>query len=366
MSESAPIADDDLPRRLAAVRQWGDFTQAYSTATQAGLNHFWLDGGYIAYQMKWRYACVLGDPVAPPELIEPLLKAFLAQFRKRCFWQIGRSTAEALQRLGFWINEMGPDTRIDLAGYDFAGKRKERLRAASNWLAKHSYVVREGAFGGNEISSELSNPLAGGPRPPSPGPRGGPANAVELTNVDGDEIRTLSEGWQQSRRISGDVRFFNRPIVFADEPDVRKFFLFDSVGKCQAFAFFDPIYRAGKVIGYSPAIKRRALDAPLRAEEGITKTAIEQFQREGRERVMLGLSPLAGIQDREFKANPLTSFSWRRGMNAWWINRFFYNLAGHADFKRRFDGVEEQTYYASDALFNDLRVVASMRLAGVL
>ena len=32
----------------------------------------------------------------------------------------------------------------------------------------------------------------------------------------------------------------------------------------------------------------------------------------------------------------------------------------------RFDGVEEQTYFASDALFNDIRVVASLRLAGVL
>jgi lysylphosphatidylglycerol synthetase-like protein (DUF2156 family) len=330
-------ADDTLERRLVAVRQWGDFTQAYSTATQAGLDHFWLDGGYVAYQKKWGVACVLGDPVAPPEQIEPLVAAFLQRFRKRCFWQISRPTAKALQILGFWINEMGPDTRIDLAGYDFAGKRKERLRAATNWLAKHKFTIREGSFA-----------------------------SAGADHVDAEAIRALSESWQASRRIRTDVRFFNRPIVFTDEPDVRKFFLFDPDGQCQAFVYFDPIYRGGEVVGYSPAIKRRALDAPLRAEEGITKAAIEQFQREGRERVMLGLSPLADVTDREFKANPLTSFSWRRGMNAWWINRFFYNLRGHADFKRRFDGVEEQTYFASDALLNDFHVVASMRLAGVL
>ena len=96
------------------------------------------------------------------------------------------------------------------------------------------------------------------------------------------------------------------------------------------------------------------------------KIAIEQFQREGVERVMLGLSPLAGIEDKQFQANPLMHFSWSRALNARWLNRFFYNLKGHADFKRRFGGIEEQTYYASDCLWNDFRVVATLRMAGAL
>jgi phosphatidylglycerol lysyltransferase len=327
------------PQRYAALRQWGDFTQAYSTATQDGLERFWHAGGYLAYQRKWRIACVLGDPVAPPDAVEPLLAAFLAEHPRTCFWQIGRRTATALAARGFWINEMGVDTRLDLAGYDFSGKLKERFRHATNWFDKNGYEVREGRFG---------EPLEG------------------LLHVAAEEVRRLSDDWQASRRIRGTVRFFNRPIVLADEPDVRKFFLLSPQGAVAAFVFFDPIYRQGEVVGYSPAIKRRAPDAPLRAEEGIMRRAIEQFQSEGRERVMLGLSPLAGIADREFRANPLVRLSWSRGMNAWWVNRFFYNLRGHADFKRRFGGVEEPTYYASDALLNDVRVIASLRLAGVL
>ena len=252
---------------MAAVRQWGDFTQAYSTATQSGLSHFWHDGGYIAYQVKWRTACALGDPVAAPEAVEPLLAAFLARFRRRCFWQISRGTAEVLERLGLWINEMGCDTRIELAYYDFNGKRKERLRHATNWLEKHGYAVREGRFALNGDGGD------------------------GVIHVDAEEIGELSAEWQQTRRIRGTVRFFNRPMVLADEPDVRKFFLFGPDHRCAAFIFFDPIYRAGRVVGYSPAIKRRAARAPLRSEEGIMKVAIEQFQHEGRERVMLG--PLA-------------------------------------------------------------------------
>jgi phosphatidylglycerol lysyltransferase len=119
------------------------------------------------------------------------------------------------------------------------------------------------------------------------------------------------------------------------------------------------------VIGYSPSVKRRAAHAPLRAEEGVMKHAIELFQREARERVMLGLSPMAAVEDRRFKANPLLHMSWRRAINAWWLNRYFYNLAGHADFKRRFGGVEEKTYYASDVLWNDARIIGALRLAGV-
>ncbi len=320
-------------RRLEIVRQHGTFTQAYSTAVQPGLEHFWHDESYLAYQKKWGVACVLADPVGPAEQHEPLLQAFLEHFRKTCFWQISRDTAEILQRCGFWINEMGCDTRLDLANYDFGGKKKERLRHATNWLAKHHFTIREGTF---------------------------------ASNVDVSEIRALSNTWQTTRQTKRTVRFFNRPIVFEDEADVRKFFLHSSDGQIVAFAFFDPIYLDGQVIGYSPAIKRRLPDAPLRAEEGIMKAAIEQFQQEGLELVMLGLSPLAGIKDNEFRANPLVHLSWSRGLNAWWLNRFFYNLLGHADFKRRFDGIEEQTYYASDCLLNDYRVIASLRMAGAL
>ena len=82
--------------------------------------------------------------------------------------------------------------------------------------------------------------------------------------------------------------------------------------------------------------------------------------------MMLGLSPMAGIQDEEFRANPLIHFNWSRALNAGWVNKFFYNLQGHTDFIRRFDGVEAQTYYALNCLFKDFRIVATLRMAGAL
>jgi lysylphosphatidylglycerol synthetase-like protein (DUF2156 family) len=341
MLRNVAESSTELDRRLAAARRFGDFTQAYSIATQEGLDRYWHGDGFLAFQIKWRIACVLGDPIAPAESVESLLRAFLKAHPRACFWQISKSTAAILQKLGFWINEMGVDTRIDLAGYDLSGAQKERIRRAGNWLAKHDFVIHEGAFSTNH------------------------AESYSLYLVNCGEIEKLSNAWKSTRTIKRDVRFFNRPAVFDDEPDVRKFFLCSSEGKCVALAFFDPIYRDGQVIGYSPSVKRRTGDAPLRAEEGIMKHAIELFQREGRERVMLGLSPMAAVEDRDFKANPLLHMSWSRAASAWWLNRYFYNLAGHADFKRRFGGVEEKTYYASDVLWNDVRIIGALRLAGV-
>ena len=332
-SHDGALAPADVQQRLELVRQFGNFTQAYSTAVQPGLQYFWHEDCYLAYATHWGVAIALADPVGAAELHQPLLERFTAEHPKNCFWQISRSTAEQLQSLGYWINEMGCDTRLELAGYSFGGKKKERLRHATNWLGKHGFQVREGTY---------------------------------ADDVDVQQIIELSEEWFKSRRSRKAVYFFNRPPVFADERDVRKFFLFDPDNQPVAFVCFDPIYREGSVIGHSPSVKRRLASSPLRAEEGIMKVAIEQFQADGLELVMLGLSPMAGIEDLEFRANPLIHLSWSRALNAWWVNKYFYNLAGHADFKRRFDGFEEQTYYASKCLFNDYRVIASLRYAGAL
>ena len=78
----------EIDRRLALARQFGTFTQAYSTAVQQGLEHFWHHDCYLAYRKKWGVACVLADPVGPAELHEPLLRAFVGQFRKTCFYNL--------------------------------------------------------------------------------------------------------------------------------------------------------------------------------------------------------------------------------------------------------------------------------------
>jgi len=135
--------------------------------------------------------------------------------------------------------------------------------------------------------------------------------------------------------------------------------------KLLAFVFLDPIFRNGKVIGYVTAFKRRHPDAPLYAEHAIMKQIIETLKQEGVEQLNLGLSPLARIQDNDFRCNWMTSYLFRRMFNSQWHNRYCYNVVGHAEYKSRFRGEEEKVYFASQSRFNSPRLLALIGLCGI-
>jgi lysylphosphatidylglycerol synthetase-like protein (DUF2156 family) len=304
-----------LETRRALLRLHGNFTLAYSATHQEGLEHFGDQRGFLAFKKVGGTALVLSDPIAARGEWAGLVDRFRAAQPDLCFWQVSRPMAEILAARGFTLNEMGTETRLDLARYTFDGKDKRNLRMATNRMQKRGYVTRECA----------------------------------LAELDLAEIRALSEIWRKTRTIRHrEVVFLNRPLTLEDEPDVRRFFTFDPTGKPVAFGFFDPLYENGEVIGYSTSFKRRLPEADMKAGQAITRIAIEQFQREGRKWVMLGLSPLADIADRDFRANGFVSFWFRFGYNNSLFNRYIYNLQGHAEHKREFRGDCEQTYYATD------------------
>lgn len=326
--------------RLEALKKAGDFTLAYNTAVQEGLEYFWPDlpgtgsdaAGYIAFSRRKGNVFVLGDPVIDDAGRSPLLEQFVSRYPNATFCQVGSKTAQVLDALGYYINEMGVDTTLFLNDYTFGGKTKERIRYAANWLNRRGYEVLEAGY--DQIR---------------------PA-----------DVKKVSDQWRSGRNVKKrEMRFLNRPIRFTEEPGVRKFFLRDRDQKIVAFFYFDPLYRDGKVIGYATAIKRRHPDAPSYTEQGIMKFAVDRFKQEGIQEVKLGLSPLAWIENRQFRRNPFLHHSFRYGFRAGWVNRYFYNLQGHAAYKRHFKGQEEPMHYASPVLFNDVRIASLLRLTGV-
>ena len=318
--------------KLEVVRRFGSETLSYASAVQPGLSHFASRDGYLAYQKKYGHIFVLGDPIFDPANVDSILDEFLKRNKNVTFCQIGKEVAAKLNRRNYWVNELGFDSRLDLDHYDFSGKEKERFRYAANWLKKRNFQIRE-----FDLSPEV----------------------VEMTEW-------LSEQWMKTRTVKKETAFLNRALELEDYPDVRRFYLVDPDGKFLAFVFFDPLYRDNEVVGYVTAFKRRHPNAPSQAEQGICKVAIEQFRSEGKSLVRLGLSPFAGISDDRFRYNWLLKFVFRYYFNASWVNRFFYNLKGHAEFKNRFRGVSEKTYFASPSWFNDVRLFALIRLCKIL
>jgi lysylphosphatidylglycerol synthetase-like protein (DUF2156 family) len=319
----APVADRFLPqartqaaaptsvsleRRFSFLRQHGNFTLAYSAAVQKGLEYFGNERGFIAYKMVGGTALVLADPVAAVENRAELIRDFMKAKRNVSFWQVSRTTAEILSSMGFMVNEMGTDIRLDLPNY----KRKS-LRHDFNRSIKDGYVTKEST----------------------------------VAEVGLEAVREVSERWRETRTFKDrEVAFLNRPVVLEDEPDVRQFFTFDRDGKLVAFSFYDPIYEDGQVVGYSTSFKRRIPECDSKICNAILHFAIETFRAEGRKSLYLGLSPMADIEDKEFRANTLLSRAFSGAFASKLYNRYVYPLQGHASHKRDYKGTAAQTYCA--------------------
>lgn len=308
-----PRADLTFDQRLEAVQAWGDFSLAYSTAVQEGLSRFGGPDGYIAFGAKMGSVIALGDPVAPEPRKAQLIADFVAAAGRPCFAEISAPTADILSGLGYRISRMGVDTALDLARYDFSGKRKETVRYSERWLDKQGYrIVEAGSHPGADQG-----------------------------------IEDLSIAWRASRIVKRrEMAFLNRPFPMASDPWQRRFLLVEPDGKVGALLYFDPMFRDHRVIGYLTAFKRKRPGTTSHAEIGLTKRAVDIFKGEGIETVMLGLSPVAGMGPSGYAES--AAF---RGLLGWFydndiVNRRIFNLKGHAAFKRRFHGREEPRYFA--------------------
>jgi lysylphosphatidylglycerol synthetase-like protein (DUF2156 family) len=299
--------------RLRALREYGNFALAYSATFQPGLDYFGDEEGFLAYKQVGRTAFVLSDPLAPIGGCEDLIRNFVSARGDVCFWQASRRVAKILQKIGFCVNEMGTETRIELEGYDFDGPRKRNFRRGLNRADCRSYTIAERS----------------------------------VTSLDREELQTLSERWRQTRGVKNrEMTFLTRPAILDDEVDVRKFFTFDQKGSLQAFAFFDPIYKGGRVVGYLCSAKRRLPEADTMVGYALLHQAIRTFQDEGKAMLSLGLSPLCGIEDEELSTNRLVSFGFRAVYRSRLFNRLVYPLQGFAAHKGAFCGSAEQTYCA--------------------
>jgi lysylphosphatidylglycerol synthetase-like protein (DUF2156 family) len=309
----APAGHLSSNERVRALRAYGNFPLAYSATFQQGLDYFGTAEGFLAYKQVGSTCFVLANPLAPIAGSEDLIRRFVNEKRDVCFWQTSRQIASILQKVGFYVNEMGTETRIELDGYEFDGPRKRNFRRALSRAAACGYTTTERS----------------------------------VNSLDRNELKAVSERWRKTRGVKDrEMTFLTRPVVLDDEPEVRKFFTFDERGRLQAFAFFDPIYEGGSVVGYLCSAKRRLPEADALVGYAILYQAIRAFQSEGKMQLSLGLSPLSGIQDRELAGNRLVSFGFRAVYRSRLFNQLIYPLQGFASHKGAFCGSAEQTFCA--------------------
>lgn len=321
--------------RAALLQKHGNFSQAYSAAYQQNLQHFGDGRGFLAYKKVWGTALVLADPIAPRAHYRELIELFLREQPDAAFGQISRATAQILASMGFFINEMGLETRVDLAGFSFSGKAGRTFRRAVNRANREGYVIKE----------------------------------CLLSMLDANEVRSIAKhGRFRPFGIGRELCFLTRPFVLEDEVDTRKFFAFDRAGRLVAFACFEPVYDNGRVVGYVSSTKRALPNADSLIRYAIMHRAIQVFQEEGRKWLFLGLSPFADIEDKDFASNKnwLVRRAFRFAYTNWLFNRLVYPLAGFAIHKREYGGISEQTYYAFNRLPSLPRLLKVLRACNLI
>jgi lysylphosphatidylglycerol synthetase-like protein (DUF2156 family) len=323
----------DPAARRQALERYGNFVLAYSVAFQPGLSHFGDEDGFLAYKMVGRTAFVLANPLAPRERWGALVDAFVAEKNDVTFWQVSHLMGEVLSSCGFSVNDLGQESWIELADYDFSGPKRRSFRTAVNRFTEQGCRVEE----------------------------------ISSSEVDTDSINAISLGWRRTRTTKRrELSFLVRPLMLDHDAAVRRFFILDRHGKPIAFAFFDPLYEDGTITGYLSTTRRWLPDADPLSAYLLVRRAIETFQAEGVPRLYFGLMPFHLIEDRDFTKDWLTRRVFRFLHTHAIAHRLIYPTQSLAKHKENYGGEGRQTYCAMNTRPALPRLIKLLRTCGVV
>ena len=128
------------------------------------------------------------------------------------------------------------------------------------------------------------------------------------------------------------------------------------------FAFYDPMYRDGKVFGYSANIVRCDEQRFGRLATALHMEAMEKFKSEGKESLNLLLAPFGKLDCGNFNddwgAKLFFKLSARFGNS-------IYNFKGLSFHKSKYRGVERPLYFASNSFLPSSDIYLAFASAGL-
>jgi alpha-beta hydrolase superfamily lysophospholipase len=303
------------------LKRYGREPLAYATL-QEGMEYFIEESGYIAYTTVQHPVLspkprrfTLSEPICAPENLPKIIRSFLADNPRASFGQISEGCAEVLRGMGYKVNCIGYEPEIPIQTYNTRGNWKDLdlIKRARNEAKREGMVIRE------EQGALLNK----------------------------QDLAAISARWIKMKKINDrEIWLYARRPVFDHEEDVRKFVAYDRDGKIAGFAFYDPMYRDGRVYGYAANIVRCDEERFGRLATAMHMEAIEKFRAEGAEVLNLMLSPLAkldkGKYNDDFGARLFFKITSRFGNS-------IYNFKGLSFHKSKYRGVERPLYFASNS-----------------
>ena len=310
------------------LKQHGQEALAYATL-QDGMDYFLDDTGYIAYTSvrhpflaRRPKRITLSDPICAPADLPKIIRNFLSQDPRAVFGVISEQCAEVLRPLGFKANCIGCEPELPVQTYNTQGNWKDLdlIKRARNEVKREGIVIRE------EVAATLNK----------------------------QDLAAISAKWVSSKLINDrEIWIYARRPVFDHEEDVRKFVAYDPGGRVVGFVFYDPMYRAGRVFGYSANIVRCDEQRYGRLATAVHMVAAEKFKAEGKEVLNLLLAPFVKMGLGKFNDDRISSLFFklceRYGNN-------IYNFKGLSFHKSKYRGLDKPIYIASNSFMpsNDI------------
>jgi lysylphosphatidylglycerol synthetase-like protein (DUF2156 family) len=310
------------------IRQHGREALSYATL-QSGLEYFITGAGYIAYitvqhpvfaRRPKRIA--FSNPVCAERDYEQMVRDFLAVDPRAVFACISEPFAEVLHNLRFKVNCIGYESELPIQTYKTAGDWKEfdLIKRARNEARRENIAIRE----------------------------------ERIENVNREQLDALSKRWIGAKKVNDrEIWIYARRPIYEPEEDVRKFVAYDRDGRVAGFAFYDPMYREGRVFGYSANILRCDESRFGRLATAIHMEAIEKFRPGGAEVLNLNLAPFVKLEQGRFNDDFGSSLFFK--LSARYGNDI-YNFKGLSFHKSKYRGAEKCLYFASNSFWpaNDI------------
>ncbi|MCC9197426.1 DUF2156 domain-containing protein [Arthrobacter sp. zg-Y820] len=256
----------DIVRARALLKTHGGGTMAWMTLWPG--NTYWFSPGgnsYVAFRSTPGVALTVGPPVGPhPELrrtIEDFSAFCTSNGTAACFYSVTSEVEGITSGMGFSRLQVAEETILPLGNLKFRGKKFQDLRTALNHARKAGIEARW-----------ISYPTA-------------PLAVL-------DQLHAISEEWAADKQMP-EMGFTLGGLDELDDSEVRCLIAVDGDGTVHAVTSWLPIYRDGRVIGWTLDFMRRRGAGFKPAMDFLIASAASLLQAEGYELLSLSGAPLA-------------------------------------------------------------------------
>jgi lysylphosphatidylglycerol synthetase-like protein (DUF2156 family) len=243
-------------------------------------NTYWFSAtgqSFIAYRVIGGIALTLGPPAGPKSATETSFEEFTAYCAANgwtpCFYSVPQNLSDYASARGWGAVQVAQETILDLKSLAFKGKKFQDIRTAMNNAAKAG--VRA------EWTSYRTAPLT-----------------VQA------QVQAISEEWVADKKIP-EMGFTLGSLDELNDPEVRCLLAIDNDRTVHAVASWLPVYRNGRIVGWTLDFIRRRSTAIRASTEFLIASAALTLKDEGCEFISLSGAPLARLpQSQENNSGP--------------------------------------------------------------